>query len=45
MDCIETAMFKNQTQEEKERLLHMVSFFRRKHDGVSIFLGGFVWGC
>ncbi|CAZ85845.1 unnamed protein product [Tuber melanosporum] len=24
MDCIETAMFKNQTQEEKERLLHMV---------------------
>lgn len=25
MDCIETAMFKDQTQEEKERLLHMVS--------------------
>lgn len=24
MDCIETAMFKDQTQEEKERLLHMV---------------------
>lgn len=25
MDCIETAMFKDQTPEEKERLLHMVS--------------------
>ncbi|KAF8448363.1 hypothetical protein BGX38DRAFT_594771 [Terfezia claveryi] len=24
MDCIETAMFKDQTEEEKERLLHMV---------------------
>lgn len=24
MDCIETAMFKDQTQEEKKRLLHMV---------------------
>ena len=26
MDCIETALFKDQTKEEKERLLHMVSF-------------------
>lgn len=25
MDCIETALFKDQTQEEKDRLLHMVS--------------------
>lgn len=25
MDCIETAMFKDQTPEEMERLLHMVS--------------------
>ena len=24
MDCIETAMFKDQTPQEKERLLHMV---------------------
>ena len=25
MDCIETALFKDQTPSEKERLLHMVS--------------------
>ena len=25
MDCIESAMFKDQTEEEKDRLLHMVS--------------------
>lgn len=24
MDCIETAMFKDQSEEEKERLLHMI---------------------
>jgi NADH:ubiquinone reductase (non-electrogenic) len=27
MDCIETAVFKDQTPEEKERLLHMVRIF------------------
>lgn len=26
MDCIETATFKDQTEEEKDRLLHMVRF-------------------
>ena len=29
MDCVETALFKDQSEKERERLLHMVS--RRSH--------------
>lgn len=36
MDCIESAMFKEQTPEEKERLLHMVKIRYSDACGISL---------
>lgn len=36
MDCIETALFKDQSQEEKDRLLHMVSEIRNQLRCISL---------